>query len=97
MQAARMLRGGLQQAFKSRTKVGRAANVGLGAGIDAIKRKDGRLLRQLGQRCLGIGWIETNSLPPHGRGPVRGDPGLELARHGLRSPRNADHKYTCSE
>ena len=73
------LRRGLEEPLKSRAKVGRAADVRLGARVGAIQRKDRRRLRQRRQRGFGIRWIEGKRLNfrRHGPGPPRG------ARHAF--------------
>ncbi len=79
VQATRVLRRRLEQAVKSGAKIGRAADVRLGARVGAIKRKDRRRLRQRSQRGFGIGRIESERLKfgRHGPGPPRG------ARHAF--------------
>ena len=47
--AARMPGRGLEQAFETAAQIGRAADVRLEAGLFAIKRKDRRALRVVGQ------------------------------------------------
>ena len=62
MQPARMTGRGLEQAFKARAQIGRAADVRLGVRIGAIQRKHCLGLRQLCQRGLGVGRVEDESL-----------------------------------
>ena len=62
LQAARMPGRGLEQTFQAAAQVGRAADIRFGVGFGAVKREDRLGMRQLGERGLGVGRIEGESL-----------------------------------
>jgi hypothetical protein len=66
MQTPRMFRRGLEEAGKSRLKIGRAADVGLGAGVGPIESKNRRRSWKLSERGFGVGRVKGSGFPSRG-------------------------------